>query len=214
MILFRRVIIFSLLSFLSPAALAGVDGERTDGWSAFSPRDEIRPEFDFGVSIGRNGAYGLLIAADDRQGLMGHWEKTFPVEGGMHYRFSAWKKTTGVELERRAVIVRVQWLSKDGKRVTRDEPSFASYRPGEKPRAEPEFPIDGKTEESWTEVTSVYRVPSQATKAVVELHFRWGAPNSKVVWSGVSLTPVAPPGPRKVRLATVHYRPTLGETPQ
>ncbi len=184
----------------------------TAGWKAVSPRDEIRPAFSYEEAAGRNGEFGLSVSADDRKGLMGHWEKSFPVEGGKHYRFSVWKKTTGVDLERRAVIVRINWLKENGQRVVRDDPSFASYRPGERPRAEPEFPADGVTKDGWTEVAAVYRVPSEATQAVVELQYRWGTPNSKVTWSSVKLTPTEPPAPRKVRLATVHYRPRAGTT--
>jgi len=43
------------------------------------------------------------------------------------------------------------------------------------------------------------------------LHLRW-APRGQVEWSEVHLTETAPPGPRKVRLATVHFRPSGKKT--
>jgi len=45
----------------------------------------------------------------------------------------------------------------------------------------------------------------------VELYLRW-APRALVEWSEVSLIESAPPPPRKVRLATVHYAPKGGKT--
>src|SRR6185436_7780518 len=46
-----------------------------------------------------------------------------------------------------------------------------------------------------------------------ELHLQW-APSGKVAWSDVTLSEVAPPPPRKVRLAAVHFRPEGGKTPE
>jgi predicted amidohydrolase len=48
---------------------------------------------------------------------------------------------------------------------------------------------------------------------IVELHLRWTA-GSEVRWGGVSLTETAAPAPRTVRLATVHYIPSRGKTPE
>ena len=47
---------------------------------------------------------------------------------------------------------------------------------------------------------------------MIELHALW-APNGKVEWAEVSLAEVPAPAPRKVRLATVHFRPS-GRSPQ
>ena len=80
-------------------------------------------------------------------------------------------------------------------------------------RAEPEFPADGPTQDGWTELSGIYRVPADATRARIELHFRWGPPHSSILWSLPSLDPVPKPQPRTVRLATVHYQPRSGQTP-
>ena len=63
----------------------------------------------------------------------------------------------------------------------------------------------------WTEVGDTITAPSAASRAVVELHYRWGH-GGKITWSDVSLTPVAYQ-PRMVRLAAIHYRPESGKTP-
>lgn len=177
-------------------------------WSAQAPRDEIRPLF-------RTDSGALVIAADQREGLNGWWSNTFSVEPGKTYRFSTWRRATGIPAAelRRAAIVRLLWQNAQGKPVIRDEPSFASYRPGSRPRAEPEFPADGATVDGWTEVGGVYQVPLEATQVLVELHFRWGPPGSQIEWKDTALTPVDPVPPRKVKLATIHYQPRDGKTP-
>jgi len=53
----------------------------------------------------------------------------------------------------------------------------------------------------------MYRTPSRAAQAVVELHLQW-APGAEVRWSDVALAESATPPPRIVRLAAVHFRPT------
>ncbi len=211
MIVSRRLIL--LVVFALPAW--GLAGEPLPkGWSAKSPRDEVRPEFQFDAAGGPNGGGCFVIRADDREGLVGFWEKTIPVQGGHYYRFSSLRRTVGVETPRRVAVARILWQNDRGQKVLRDRPSFASYRPGERPRAEPEFPADGKVlENGWTEVSGRYHAPSDATRAVVELWYRW-EPKGEVGWAEVSLKPAEPPQPRTVRVATVHFRPQAGKTPK
>ena len=92
-------------------------------------------------------------------------------------------------------------------------PNSRSRRSGTSPRAEPEHPTDGATDsQGWTTVGGVYRAPAKATRAVVELHLQW-APEGIAEWSDVEFAPTAAPTPRKVRLATIHYKPT-GKSPR
>ncbi|MCI0535183.1 MAG: carbon-nitrogen hydrolase family protein, partial [Verrucomicrobiales bacterium] len=179
---------------------------------------------------GRNAGRALIIEHDAREGLDGFWGKTFPVTGGEFYRFRAFRKTHGVESPRRSAIARILWQDDAGKKVLRDEAAarpapdsaqpiiaFTKYvtdvLPGFAPLAEAEFPMDKETDsQGWTEVSDVYRAPSKATAAVVELHLQW-APRGKVEWSEPSLNDVLQPAGRTVRLATVHFRPQNGKTP-
>ncbi len=182
------------------------------GWTSVAPRDEIAPEFTYNPTGGPDGQGSLVTRSDSREGLMGYWKKTFPVEGAKFYRFLAWRKTDHVDSPRRAGVVRVIWHDEAGNQVLHDEPSSASFRPGAIPRSEPEYPFDKQTTAGWTEVSDIYRAPAKAKRAEVELHFRWAAA-ATVEWSGVSLTEVPAPTPRKVRLATVHFQPKEGKTP-
>ena len=113
--------------------LASDDLDR-QGWQSESPRDEISPDFSWRVGDGPSGNAALAITADSRQGLAGDWFKEVTVEGGQHYRFLVQRKCAGIDLPRRAAIARIIWLDESGGRVNRQQPSAASYRPGEPPR--------------------------------------------------------------------------------
>src|SRR5204862_533963 len=56
------------------------------------------------------------------------------------------------------------------------------------------------------------QAPTRATQVIVELHLRWAA-GGEVRWGNVTLAATEPPAPRKVRLATVHFKPKDGRTP-
>ena len=182
------------------------------GWTTAAAREELRPNFRCEPKGGPSGKGALVIESDAREGLNGWWTRSFPVNGGQHYRFFAHRKVTNAGSPRRLAVARILWRDANGKPVTHDEPSFASYRPGDFPRSEPELPADKTTgKNGWTEVSDTYRAPSKATQAIVELHFRW-APNAKVQWAEVSLTAVPAPAPRVVRLAAAHFVPRNTKT--
>jgi predicted amidohydrolase len=184
-----------------------------DGWAPSAPRDEIRPEFGYEPSGGPDGKGCFLIRADRREGLAGFWKKSFPVVGGKHYHFSARYQARNVALPRRSVPVELHWQDAQGKKVPLDEPGVTDYLRGVTAQAETEFPTTRETQAGWTELADTYQAPSRATQLVVELHLRW-ATSCEVRWAGVALTETAPPAPRKVRLATVHFKPKGGMTPE
>jgi predicted amidohydrolase len=87
------------------------------------------------------------------------------------------------------------------------------YRHGKGGMARPEYPIDEESASGgWTRVFGVYRAPEEATRAKVDLHLKW-SPGGRIEWSRVSLAKIAAPKERKVRLATVHFRPVGGKSP-
>src|SRR5262249_62211159 len=119
----------------------------------------------------------------------------------------------GVGGPRRSGVVELHWRDARGKKVPLDQPGVTDYLRGATAMAETEFPTTrGADGRGWTEVSDTYQAPSRATQAVVELHLRW-APGGEVRWAGVSLAETAPPPPRKVRLAAVHFIPRGGRTP-
>ena len=162
---------------------------------------------------GPDGQACFIIKADKREGLDGFWKKAFPVTGGKAYRFHAKYKASGVAVPRLSVVAEVRWRDAQGRPVPSDEPSPSGYLKGATAMAETEFPTTRTTDnQGWTEVSDTYQAPSRASQATVELHLRW-APLGEVRWSGVSLAETGPLPARKVRLATVHFRPSGGQTP-
>ncbi|MBL9200133.1 MAG: carbon-nitrogen hydrolase family protein [Opitutaceae bacterium] len=205
-------VLLIVLAALSAAILRAESPSAPAGWSTAAPRAEIAPHFSFEPAGGpaRTGAF--VIESDRREGLIGRWHRTVPIEGGAHYTFRAQRKITGAD-GRRAAVARVLWQDAKGKAVDVDDPSPATYRPGRRPRAEPEYPADGATDAAgWTTVTSTWRAPSAARQAVIELEFRWAA-NARLTWSDVALEPAAAPPSRIVRLAAVHFVPRAAKTP-
>ena len=183
-------------------------------WTAEAPREEIKPEFSFNPRGGPDAKGGWVIKADSREGLHGFWKRALPVNGGAHYEFKAFRKIQNVPIPRRSALARILWQDAQGKAVTTEEPVAGRYlRTWKGPAAaEPEYPQDGRTDSrGWTEVSGIFRAPAQAKRAVVELHLQW-APNATVEWGGVALNAVPEPKPRKVKLATVHFRPVGGVT--
>jgi predicted amidohydrolase len=184
-----------------------------EGWTASAPRDEIRPRFAFDPGGGRDGRGALVVEHDGREGLQGFWARTFEVEGGRHYAFRAARRVEDVALPRRSAVARVLWKDEKGRPVPLDETWNRDVLKNFGLTAEAEHPVDGATDAAgWTEVSGVYRAPSRARRAVVELHLDW-APGGRVEWGEVSFTETPAPAPRTVRLAAVHLRPP-GKTPE
>src|SRR5687768_9338981 len=100
----RRCVLFVSYMALLPTSL--ISAETPDvskppsgdtfpaGWSAESPRDEIRPEFSFEPKGGPKKAGSFVIRHDEREALDGWFQKTFAVTGGKSYRFNAVRKLT------------------------------------------------------------------------------------------------------------------------
>lgn len=178
------------------------------GWTALAPRDEIRPSFSYDPKGGPRKAGSFVIQHDGREGLDGWIQKSFAVTGGEFCHFHAVRKLHKVAVPRRSALVRVLWQDQAGKMVAANVPEQQVQEWGHIPTAEPEHPTDGQTDENgWTTVSGIYCVPAKATRAVVELHLQW-APNGRGEWSDIEFAKTTPPPSRKVRLGTIHYRPT------
>lgn len=181
-------------------------------WTQETPREEIRPKFSYASSGGKDDQPRFLLEAD-REGLAGWWQTTLPVSGGKAYMFRIYRRCTNVASPRRSGAVRILWRDKDGKAISHDEVSTASFLPDVVPRSEAEFPRDGDVDDDgWQLVSGTYRLPKNAALGVIELHTRW-APDSRIEWSGLSLTEAPDGKPRKAKLATVHYIANGGKTP-
>lgn len=194
--------------------LAAADGA-PEGWQTVTPREELRPEFSYQPNGGPDGKGSFVIRSDAREGLVGWWTKSFPVQGGHSYRFSAIRRCQNVPTPRRSVLARVIWQDAKGQPAMRDEAESVTLSPGKPPASTPEYPLDRAADaQGWTEVSDTYRAPASATSAVVELCLRWAPPGGQVEWGQVSLVESPPLPLRRVRLATVHFFPRGGKTPE
>lgn len=204
---FSKLVLLFLCQFVAGTTHAAAPSN----WHTWSPREEIAPAFTF--NAGADGKGSWIIETDAREGLMGCWQGEFPVQGGRDYHFSALYQARGVKNESHSIVARVLWRDENGKLVKHGEPTFTSYRPGEAPQAEPEYPQRKSTSaEGWTEMSDTYLVPARATKAIIELYLQW-QPKARVEWSNIALTEVSTMPSRIARLATIHFQPKGGETP-
>jgi predicted amidohydrolase len=221
--MYRSILLFVVFTSTLPvSAVADVPRDASElangyelpsGWTAESPRDEIRPEFSFEPMGGPKHSGSFVIRHDERDGLDGWFQKSFAVAGSEFYRFQVSRKLTNVAVPRRSALVRILWQDAAGTMVSADVPKEQVREIGHVSSAEPEHPVDGETDsQGWTTVHGVYRAPTQAARAVVELHLQW-APSGTAEWSDVKFVPTAAPPPRTVRLATIHYKPT-GKSPR
>ena len=175
-----RVLTAWFLAFLLADAVAASESVETNatkagtlpaGWSMESPRDEIRPEFSFDPRGGPKHAGSFVIRHDERDGLDGWFQKSFHIVGGEFYQFQTLRKLTNVAVPRRSALVRILWQNEAGNMVSADMPPQQVDDIGHVPTAEPAHPTDGPTDAAgWTTVSGVYRAPSEATRAVVEVH--------------------------------------------
>ena len=190
-------------------ALFSAHGE----WTLVSPREEVRPLGMRKNSGGPDGQGSLVLETGVGEHWIGCWVETFPVAGAGHYRFTAWRKHSAMPEPRRSVYARVIWQDGAGRPVSWVMPAKQGYAKGIAPRAEPEYPQDpGGPAGDWGKMETILRAPAGAKQARVELYLQW-AGSARVEWSGVSLTEVPAPAPRKVRLATVHLQPVEGKEP-
>ena len=199
-------LLLCLLATVSQAALS-------DEWSLWSPREEAKPAADVNPKGGHEGKGSLVLETGAGEQWVGCWTRTLPVEGGKHYQFSAWKKTSAMPVQRRSVYARILWQDENGKPVTWEEPAKQGYAKGTVPRAEPEYPQMTEVDAGqWAHCQSTLRAPVKARQAKIELYLQWAA-NARVEWSDVALTAVPSSAPRKVRLASIHLLPKDGKNP-
>ncbi len=82
-----------VLIVLAAVVRPGRADDLPPGWTARSPRDEIRPAFAYDPAGGPTRAGAFVITHDQRAGLQGWVEKEFPVTGGEWVRFRVVRRT-------------------------------------------------------------------------------------------------------------------------
>ena len=180
-------------------------------WESTSLLPKLSPKF-YQSGSEADGSLVLSIKTDDHKNLHGMWKAQVPVEGGAYYAFSIVKKVDNITDVRRATPVNIHWLNANGEKVFRDrdyaEKRFAleTVSDPDDPwawTARPEIPYQEEPQaDGSVKLASVFKAPTNATHAVVELHLRW-SDNAKVEWRDFSLQKTDAPPKQKVKVATV-----------
>ena len=204
----------SLLFYLLLSSLAGAEqtvaaagAEQTvapAGWSGHSPREEIRPKFH-ARTVNQNGVTTTLlgIEADRVVSLATVTDERFKVEDGT---------TKQEEDSRHGSRGQPSTTRLDGPAAnTSWGHNSQRHTAGSSPKRNPS-PKPIQVADGWTTLSGDYRAPDDASKVLIELHFRWGEPHSAVDWTLPLFTQIDEPSKRVVRLATVHYQPRQGTT--
>jgi len=114
----------------------------------------------------------------------------YAVEENQFFSFEVEYRAEKVALIRRSVLVQVDWLGADGRRV--------GY---------PDYPSNLEDSGSgWQRLSEVIRAPEGATAAQIDLILRWDS-EGEVRWKNVRFEDAATPPQRRVKLATVNHRP-------
>jgi predicted amidohydrolase len=167
-------------------------------WKFESQREQISPRSYTDAKVTFHNKPTLGLAGGGKEYADGHWSKTIAVDAGQYYQFKSFFKSVNVDEPGRCIQGRVIWSDNVCNQV-----GFTEY------------PVTASTlsPEGWNIMEKLYQVPSGATKAKLELHYRWDA-DGTVNFAEATLEKTAPPESRKVKLATVFHRPRNSKSSQ
>jgi len=173
-----------------PLRLELHDFGRAAGWSAFAPRDEIRPRCFVDTALFRSAPDSLAISGAGNPAEYGGWAYTAGgIRSAQSYRLTAYYRALSVGDPARQVVARIDWLDAKGERA-----------------GEPDYAYETAADGDWTRVTLCVPAPPQAASARIELSLGW-APQGTVWWDDVSFEETQPPPARWVRIGTVSLHP-------
>ncbi len=175
------------LSCSNPKSSASFD---TD-WEFQSLRSEIDPGHWISKEVQFEGTPTLVLSGDNKEYANGSWTRTYDVNSEQYYEFTSYFKSENVDEIDRSVLSRIIWLTDDNKQV-----AFIEF-PGLRAK---------QANDDWKVIQQTYQVPSGATKAKIDLIYRW-ADQGTVYFGGTSLKETDAIKPRLVRLAAIHHRP-------
>jgi predicted amidohydrolase len=165
-------------------------------WQTGFQRETIAPDFSRDNTLLFEGKPTLAISGNGLPFVNGHWFRIYEVVPGSYYRFSTHYKAREVEEEARCILARILWLDAAGDQV-----------------GSVEYPAGTRIVDpgGWKEMRQVYQIPDVATRARIELIYRWDD-DGKVHFGGMELEATEAPPARPVRLATIHHRPEDNES--
>ena len=195
--------LFSIAAALSAAEASALSfqqsgfSETDSGWIVWSSRPEIAPRtwIESTVSVGGEGS--LAVSGNGNLGTFGGWQRTFTgIEPAAWYRLTALYRHTGVLSPNWQIQPRLDWHRDNGRRVGEVDYAYQSVQEGE-----------------WTRVTLQTQAPASASGVKLQL-FLAHAPQGVVWWDNIAFERIPPPGPRKVTIASVNFRPKGPQSPE
>jgi len=190
----RIFFLWFCLFFLSIPGFSQSDAQE---WHFHAQRTEIQPKHWVDEAVSFDGENTLAVSGTGDRHDNGCWRKRFDVEGGTNQQFSVSYKIDKVDEPARSVLATIIWLDSDGKQIG----------PKEFPRS---LSADA---DGWHKIEQRYLVPEQAVGFEADLIYRWDA-DGQVHFSKAKMEPVNALASRKVKLATVHHRPSRSSTDQ
>jgi hypothetical protein len=154
-----------------------------EDWRIWAPRPEIAPRSSRNAQTEE-----LVLEGGGNPAVFGRWQRPYGgIRGGQWHRSQVRHQATGLGFEPLQAPVRLDWTAANGERA--GQPDYAWQV------------IEGG---GWRLVS--LETPENAASVKVQLLLQ-NSPKAAVRYKDVSLTPVAAPSPRTVRIATVRLRP-------
>ncbi len=163
-----------------------------EDWRPYAQREALKPKYDQDAESGT-----LILRSSGSFRCNGAWRRVYAVKENQFYGFEVEYRAERVALVRRSVLAQVDWIGADGLRV-----GYPDY---------PSNLVDRGS--GWKELSEVIRAPEGATAAQVDLILRWDS-EGEVRWRNVRFQSAAAPAHRRVKLATVNYRPQNSTGPR
>jgi len=148
------VLVLFALSCINSARLSA----QNSNWEFQSLRSEIDPAHWISKEVQFKGEPTLVLSGDNKEYANGSWTRTYDVVPEQYYEFTSYFKSENVDQVDRSILSQITWLADDGRRV-----AFIEY-PGVRSK-----PANG----DWNVLQQTYQVPSGATKAKIDLIYRW-----------------------------------------
>jgi predicted amidohydrolase/regulation of enolase protein 1 (concanavalin A-like superfamily) len=185
----RRITAIAFLTLLTTSAAYAQElmPASASAWTGFSPRPQSAP----GLLASAEGAgYTLQIDGNGVASVYGGWRTRIQgLSGNQHYRFRSRVVATDVPSAREMVTILLHWRGSFGEIVA------------------PDYVWDYRVQTDGSLLFErILQAPPGTSAVDVELVLQW-APGGRVRFDALSFAVSAPPAPRPVRAAAVHYRP-------
>ena len=136
------------------------------GWTPFSPRPEISPQFKFSKRGGPDHDGSWIIEQGLEKSQIGAWSREYKIAGGSYYGFEAFGLGKGVLNQRANCYVEIFFFHDQNRQLVIDQRTGNFSRPF--------YPWGEEQENGWIKFGGVVRVPKEAKKlAIIRLFLRW-----------------------------------------